>query len=396
MTAGNSSMSHVDSTNNTSPTAAPGSQRQRLQHAKRWVVKIGSALLTDNGQGLDHVAMAAWVEQMVELKAQGIELILVSSGAVAEGMVRMGLSARPDSVPELQACAAIGQMGLVQAYEMYFRQHHVRTAQVLLTHDDLSDRKRYLNARSTLRTLMGWGVIAVINENDTVATDEIRFGDNDTLAALVANLVEAEALIILTDQEGMFDRDPRHDPTAVLLPEVQAMDARLLKMAGGGGALGRGGMVTKVRAARLAARSGCATVIASGRGEKVLPRLRQGDVLGTLLLPEQDRLAARKQWLAGHLQVAGRVQLDAGAVAALRQGRRSLLPVGVKAVEGSFQRGEVVACLDESGEQVALGLVNYSADEARRIAGQASERIEAILGYVDAPELIHRDNMVLT
>lgn len=371
------------------------SQRGRLQQAKRWVVKIGSALLTDNGQGLDQRAMAEWVAQMVALKAQGIELILVSSGAVAEGMVRMGLSQRPDSVPALQACAAIGQMGLVQAYETHFRDHHVRTAQVLLTHDDLADRKRYLNARSTLRTLMGWGVIAVINENDTVATDEIRFGDNDTLAALVANLVEADALIILTDQDGMFDRDPRHDAAAVLLPEVQAMDARLLSMAGGGGALGRGGMITKVRAARLAARSGCATVIASGHGEQILTRLREGEVLGTLLLPEQDRLAARKQWLAGHLQVAGRVHLDAGAVAALRQGRRSLLPVGVIGVEGGFQRGEVVACLNEDGEQIALGLVNYSADEARRIAGQASERIEAILGYVDAPELIHRDNMVL-
>lgn len=388
-------MSHADSTSINAGSTTVSSQRHRLQRAKRWVVKIGSALLTDNGQGLDQAAMAAWVEQMVALKAQGVELILVSSGAVAEGMVRMGLRARPDSVPELQACAAIGQMGLVQAYETHFRQHQVRTAQVLLTHDDLSDRKRYLNARSTLRTLMGWGVIAVINENDTVATDEIRFGDNDTLAALVANLVEADALIILTDQEGMFDRDPRHDPTAVLLPEVQATDARLLKMAGGGGALGRGGMITKVRAARLAARSGCATVIASGRGENILQRLKQGDVLGTLLLPEQDRLAARKQWLAGHLQVAGQVQLDAGAVAALRQGHRSLLPVGVTAVSGGFQRGEVIACVDESGEQIALGLVNYCADEARRIAGQASECIEAILGYVDAPELIHRDNMVL-
>lgn len=371
------------------------SNRQRLAQGRRWVVKIGSALLTDNGQGLDMVAMAGWVRQMVELQKSGVELVLVSSGAVAEGMVRMGLKARPDSVHALQACAAIGQMGLVQAYESHFREHGVKTAQILLTHDDLSDRQRYLNARSTLRTLIEWRVLPVINENDTVATDEIRFGDNDTLGALVANLVEADTLVILTDQDGMFDRDPRHDPDAVLLPEVQAMDERLLAMAGGGGALGRGGMITKVRAARLAARSGCATVIASGRGDNILVSLRQAETVGTLLLPEQDRLAARKQWLAAHLQHAGRVVIDAGAVRALREGRRSLLPVGVKQVEGSFSRGEVVACVDESGQQVAVGLVNYSADEARRIAGQPSEKIESLLGYVDDAELMHRDNLVM-
>lgn len=370
-------------------------QRQRLQRSRRWVVKIGSALLTDNGQGLDQVAMARWVAQMVALRARGLELILVSSGAVAEGMVRMGLTTRPDSVPALQACAAIGQMGLVQAYEAHFREHGVATAQVLLTHDDLAERQRYLNARSTLRTLLDWGVIAVINENDTVATDEIRFGDNDTLGALVASLVEAETLIILTDQDGMFDRDPRQHADAVLLPEVSAMDERLLAMAGGGGALGRGGMITKVRAARLAAKAGCATVIASGKGDNILVRLADGEALGTLLLPDRDRLAARKQWLAGHLQHAGRLCLDAGAVKALRAGGRSLLPVGVRRVEGSFQRGEVVACVDEQGVSVAVGMVNYSAEESARIAGLPSERIESVLGYADAPELIHRDNMVL-
>lgn len=369
--------------------------RLKLKNSRRWVVKIGSALLTANGKGLDQAAMAAWVGQMVALQQRGIELVLVSSGAVAEGMVRMGLNRRPDAVHELQACAAIGQMGLVEAYESFFRQHGVRTAQILLTHDDLSDRKRYLNARNTLRTLIDWKVLAVINENDTVATDEIRFGDNDTLAALVANLVEADALIILTDQEGMFDRDPRNDPTAQLLPEVQAMDERLLAMAGGGGLLGRGGMITKVRAARLAARSGCATVIASGQGENVLVRVSEAEQLGTLLLPEQDRLAARKQWLAGHLQMAGRLVIDAGAVRALRQGGKSLLPVGVKSVEGAFSRGEVVACVDEEGRQIAVGLVNYSAEEARRIAGQPSEKIESLLGYVDDAELVHRDNMVV-
>lgn len=369
--------------------------RLRLSRGRRWIVKIGSALLTANGQGLDQEAMADWVRQMVALQESGLELILVSSGAVAEGMVRMGLRTRPESIHELQACAAIGQMGLVQAYESFFREHGTRTAQVLLTHDDLSDRQRYLNARNTLRTLIEWKVLPVINENDTVATDEIRFGDNDTLGALVANLVEADTLVILTDQEGMFDRDPRHNPDAVLLPEVQAMDERLLAMAGGGGALGRGGMLTKVRAARLAARSGCATVIASGRGENVLVRLRKAESLGTLLLPEQDRLAARKQWLAAHLQHAGRVVIDAGAVRALRQGGRSLLPVGVKSVQGNFQRGEVVACVDEAGVTVAVGLVNYSAEEAGRIAGQSSDRIESLLGYVDDAELMHRDNLVL-
>ncbi|MBP7177390.1 MAG: glutamate 5-kinase [Moraxellaceae bacterium] len=370
-------------------------QRHRLARGQRWVVKIGSALLTADGQGLDQEAMKGWVQQMVELQRAGVDLVLVSSGAVAEGMVRMGLKSRPDSVHELQACAAIGQMGLVQAYEWYFREHGVKTAQVLLTHDDLSDRQRYLNASSTLRTLIEWKVVPVINENDTVATDEIRFGDNDTLGALVANLVDADALIILTDQEGMFDRDPRHDPNAVLLPEVQAMDERLLAMAGGGGALGRGGMLTKVRAARLASRSGCATVIASGRGDNILVRLRAGEVLGTLLLPEQDRLVARKQWLAAHLQHAGRVVLDAGAVRALREGGKSLLPVGVKKVEGNFTRGEVVACVDEHGAQVAVGIINYSAAEAERIAGLSSQKIEKLLGYVDTDELMHRDNLVV-
>jgi glutamate 5-kinase len=369
--------------------------RHRLSQGRRWVVKIGSALLTANGQGLDQEAMAAWVKQMVTLQNQGIELVLVSSGAVAEGMVRMGIKARPESVHELQACAAIGQMGLVQAYESHFRQHQKQTAQILLTHDDLANRERYLNARQTLRTLIEWGVLPVINENDTVATDEIRFGDNDTLAALVANLIDADALIILTDQEGMFDRDPRHDANAVLLPEVSAMDEQLLAMAGGGGLLGRGGMITKVRAARLAARSGCATVIASGKGDNILVRLRQAEVLGTLLLPEQDRVAARKQWLAAHLQHAGRVVIDAGAVTALRAGGKSLLPVGVKLVEGNFQRGEVVACVDEKGATIAVGLVNYDAREASQIAGKSSDQIQVILGYSESAELMHRDNLVL-
>lgn len=370
--------------------------REKLKNSRRWIVKIGSALLTANGRGLDQQAMAAWVGQMVALRQRGIELVLVSSGAVAEGMVRMGIDKRPDSVHALQACAAIGQMGLVQAYESHFREHQIHTAQILLTHDDLADRKRYLNARHTLRTLVEWGVIPVINENDTVATDEIRFGDNDTLGALVANLVEADALIILTDQQGMFDRDPRNDPEAKQFFEVAAMDDRLLGMAGGGGVLGRGGMLTKVRAARLAAQSGAFTLIASGQADNVLTRMADGEEIGTLFVPEQEPLVARKQWLAAHLQHAGRLVIDAGAAKALREGGRSLLPVGVKGVEGSFSRGEVVACVDESGVPVAVGMVNYSADEARRIAGSSSDRIEELLGYVDDAELIHRDNLFVS
>ncbi|MFO1390896.1 MAG: glutamate 5-kinase [Agitococcus sp.] len=370
--------------------------RYKLQQAKRWVVKIGSALLTANGQGLDQQAMRSWVAQMVALTQQGIELVLVSSGAVAEGMVRMGIAKRPESVHDLQACAAIGQMGLVQAYESHFREYGCKTAQILLTHDDLSDRKRYLNARSTLTTLIDWAVIPVINENDTVVTDEIRFGDNDTLAALVANLVEADVLIILTDQQGMFDRDPRHNADAVLLPEVRAMDENLFAMASGGGALGRGGMITKVRAARFAARSGCATVIASGSSTNILQRLSQGELLGTLLLPDADRFAARKQWLAGHLQVAGRVVLDDGAIKAITQQGRSLLPVGVKEVEGKFGRGDVVACIDAAGKQYAVGLINYSADDIRQIKGLATNKIMSVLGYIHDKELMHRDNMALT
>lgn len=369
--------------------------RERLHKARRWVVKIGSALLTANGRGLDQQAMSAWVAQMVGLQRLGIELVLVSSGAVAEGMVRMGLPGRPEALHDLQACAAIGQMGLVQAYESFFREHGSKTAQILLTHEDLADRQRYLNARSTLTTLIRWKVIPVINENDTVATDEIRFGDNDTLAALVANLVEADVLVILTDQQGMFDRDPRHDPDAVLLPEVRAMDDALMAMAGGGGVLGRGGMVTKVRAARYAARSGCCTVIASGQTEDVLRRLAEGESLGTLLLPDDDRLTARKQWLAAHLQTAGRLVLDAGAVRALREQGRSLLPVGVRRVEGVFARGEIVACVDEAGKQVAVGLVNYGSEDAGRILGMPSERIQECLGFVDEEELMHRDNMTV-
>ena len=370
--------------------------RDKVSGAQRWVVKIGSALLTADGKGLDRGAMAVWVEQMVALRAQGVELVLVSSGAVAAGMSRLGWTARPSAIHELQAAAAIGQMGLVQAWESSFGEHGRRTAQILLTHDDLSDRKRYLNARSTLRTLIELDVVPVINENDTVVTDGIRFGDHDTLAALVANLVEADLLVILTDRDGMFDADPRNNPDAQLIHEARADDPALDAVAGGvGGALGRGGMQTKLRAARLAARSGAHTVIVGGAIEQVLARLKTGELLGTLLVPERGMLAARKQWLAGHLQTRGTLVLDDGAVKALVSDRKSLLPVGVKAVQGSFRRGEMVVCVAPDGREIARGLVNYSALEAQKIIGRPSDEIERLLGYVDEPELVHRDNLIL-
>lgn len=369
--------------------------RAVLPRARRIVVKIGSALLTDGGQRLDTRAIATWVEQLAGLHRAGIEIAIVTSGAVAAGMQRLGRSTRPHALYELQAMAAVGQMGLVRAYEAAFETHGIQAAQVLLTHDDLTHRQRYLNARSTLRALLDFRVVPVINENDTVATEEIRFSDNDTLAALVANLVEADALVILTDQKGLFERDPRQDPSAALVQEGMAGDPRLLAMAGGSGSLGRGGMRTKLLAAEKAARSGAATVIVSGRESNVLPRLFKGESIGTYLQPTQTRLAARKQWLAGQLVVRGQLALDAGAVKAIREAGKSLLPIGVKAVDGDFGRGEIVACVDAAGAEVARGLVNYSADDARRIIGHASDEIESILGYVDEPELIGRDNMVV-
>jgi glutamate 5-kinase len=366
-----------------------------LQQVRRCVVKIGSALLTNNGLGLDVPAISAWVEQIAQLRKRGLEVVLVSSGAVAAGMQRLGFSSRPHALHELQALAAVGQMGLVQLYESLFQQHGVHTAQVLLTHEDLVSRERYLNARSTLRTLLDLGVVPVVNENDTVATEEIRLGDNDTLAALVTNLVEAELLVILTDQAGLYDKDPRQHADAMLVNDGEAGDPRLLEMAGGAGSLGRGGMRTKLLAADKARRSGATTLIAWGRENEVLPRLLAGEVIGTCLRPTQERTAARKQWLAGQLQIRGKLTLDDGAVKVLRESGRSLLPVGVRKVEGQFARGEVVACLDGSGREVARGLANYSAEETARILGKPSDQIESILGYVDEPELIHRDNMVL-
>ena len=367
-----------------------------IAQAKTLVVKVGSSLVTNDGRGLDAGAIARLAAQVAELRKLGKKTILVSSGAIAEGMQRLGWSRRPHAMHELQAAAAVGQMGLAQCYESCFRSHGLHSAQVLLTHADMADRQRYLNARSTLRTLLGLGVIPVINENDTVVTDEIKLGDNDTLAALVTNLIEADALVILTDQAGLYDADPRKDSTAKLIQSIDSMDPRLETLAGGtGSALAKGGMLTKVRAARRAARSGAHTVIASGSEPDVLLRLAQGERIGTLLTAQTVPLAARKQWLADHLTVSGRVRLDAGAVKALLRDGKSLLPIGVVEVAGEFERGEVVACLDPEGREIARGLANYSSAEARQIMRRASGEIEAILGYVDEPELIHRDNLVL-
>ena len=372
-----------------------------LADAKCIVIKVGSSLVTNNGEGLDQTAIAAWAAQIAQLvkPKDGLstrQVVLVSSGAVAEGMQRLGWKKRPTAVNELQAAAAVGQMGLVQMYESCFSQHALHTAQVLLTHEDLADRKRYLNARSTLRTLLAMGVIPIINENDTVVTDEIRFGDNDTLGSLVANLIEADALVILTDQAGLYSADPRKNPDAEFVQHAVAGNEALEQMAGGAGSsVGTGGMLTKILAAKRAARSGAHTIIASGREEAVLVRLAKGEVIGTHLRSEQGKILAKKQWMADHLRVSGQLKLDAGAVKVLCNEGKSLLPVGVIAVEGHFERGDVVACVDEQGKEVARGLVNYSSSETSRILRKSSSEIETILGYMDEAELIHRDNLIL-
>jgi len=367
-----------------------------IRDARRLVVKVGSALVTNEGRGLDPEAISRWGAQIARLRGLGKEVVMVSSGAIAEGVKRLGWPRRPREIHELQAAAAVGQMGLAQVYESCFRAHGLQTAQVLLTHEDLADRRRYLNARSTLLTLLRLGVVPIINENDTVVTDEIKVGDNDTLGALVTNLIDADALVILTDQQGLYTADPRRDVAATLLPRVSAGDPALEGMAGGAGsAIGRGGMITKVLAAKRAARGGASTVVCSGHADDVLLRLASGESLGTEFVAETPRLAARKQWLADHLQLRGSVRLDAGAARALREDGKSLLPIGVVEVTGEFERGEVVAVLDPDGSEIARGLINYGSSDARRIARRPSAEIEALLGFVEEPELIHRDNLVL-
>jgi glutamate 5-kinase len=371
--------------------------RQIAKDAKRWVIKIGSALLTNDGAGLDCAAIDGWVNQIAELMTQGKEVVLVSSGAIAEGIVRLDWQQRPESIHELQAAAAVGQMGLIQAYESSFQRFDRHTAQILLDHDDMASRQRYLNARGVLQTLLSLNVVPIVNENDTVVTDEIRFGDNDSLAALVANLIDADMLVILTDKDGLYSANPDTDANATLITEAMATDSSLDALAGGSsGTLGRGGMVTKLQAARLAARSGCNTVIAGGRNENILHAIAAGNDVGTLLSADQKPLAARKQWLVGHLQVKGQLVLDAGAVKVLTEQGRSLLAVGVSRVIGTFTRGELVSCVDSDGTEIARGLVNYNSDEASRIKGQSTESIADILGYREDDELIHRDNLVVS
>lgn len=367
-----------------------------LKSARRVVIKVGSALVTNDGHGLDIDAIERWATQIADLQKMGKEVILVSSGAIAEGLLRLGWTTRPTQVFQLQAAAAVGQMGLVQAYEQHFKAHGIGTAQVLLTHQNLTDREQYLNARMTIRELLRLGVVPVINENDTVVTNEIKVGDNDTLGALVTNLVEADVLVILTDQKGLYTADPRRDPTATFVSQAVAGDPALEKMAGGAASsLSRGGMITKILAAKRAARSGAATVIASGREDNVLVRLAGGEMIGTELRPASSVFHARKQWIADHLRASGTIELDDGAVKALCDKHTSLLPVGVVRVTGSFVRGDVVSCLAPDGTEVARGLINYGSDDAKRLCRAHTEEISLRLGYMDQPEMIHRDNMVV-
>lgn len=368
--------------------------RDALSATRRWVIKIGSALTTRDGAGLDREAIATWVSQLVALRGAGLEVVLVSSGAVAEGIVRMQWGGKPRDLPLQQAAAAVGQMGLARVYEETFAAHGIHSAQILLTHDDIADRNRYLNARSALLTLIRHGVVPVINENDSVATEELSVGDNDTLAGSVTNLIDADVMVILTDQAGLFERDPRHDPSAGIVSEACVDDPRLLEMAGGSGALGRGGMRTKVKAAQVAALSGTATLIASGREPDILPRLMRGEKLGTLLTPADSGLAARKRWLAGPMRTQGRLTLDAGAARVVAAGEGSLLAVGITDVSGAFERGALVACVDAKGQELARGLSNYSASELARIKGRPSSEFIGILGLCREEEVIHRDNLI--
>jgi glutamate 5-kinase len=368
-----------------------------LRDARRIVVKVGSSLVTNEGRGLDEQAIGEWCRQLSALVRDGREVIMVSSGAIAEGMKRLGWTTRPQALHELQAAAAVGQMGLAQMYETKLRENGLGSAQVLLTHADLADRERYLNARSTLLTLLTHGVLPVINENDTVVNDEIKFGDNDTLGALVANLVEADALIILTDQKGLYTADPRRDPAATFVHEAHAGDAKLEEMAGGAGSsLGKGGMITKILAAKRAAGSGASTVIAWGREPDALVRLSQGEAIGTLLVAQTQKQQARKQWMADHLQLRGSVTIDDGAVNKLKSDGSSLLPIGMTGVDGDFSRGEVIAITDKNGQEVARGLANYAAAEARLLCRKPSSQMPELLGYAAEPEMVHRDNMVLS
>jgi len=370
-------------------------ERKKIKATRRWVIKIGSALITDNGCGLKHDVLDNWVNQISALNERGIDIVIVSSGAVAEGLTRLGWKDRPNIVSKLQAAAAVGQMGLIQAYEVCFQKYNKRTAQVLLTHDDIADRARYLNARTSLNTLLQLNVIPIVNENDTVATDEIRFGDNDTLAALVANLIDAELLILLTDQKGLYTSDPRINESAEFVEKAEANDPQLISYAGESNTQGRGGMRTKLKAASIAAKSNTDTIIASGNEKLTLIKIADGNLVGTLLTTPKETLSARKQWLANQSHVKGTITIDNGAEKALESSGKSLLPIGVKSIIGEFKRGEMVSCINESGKEIARGLSNYNSTQARLIIGKSSKDIQKLLDCADEDEIIHRDNMIL-
>ena len=370
-------------------------ERKKIKATRRWVIKIGSALITDNGCGLKHDVLDNWVNQISALNERGIDIVIVSSGAVAEGLTRLGWKDRPNVVSKLQAAAAVGQMGLIQAYEVCFQKYNKRTAQVLLTHDDIADRARYLNARTSLNTLLQLNVIPIVNENDTVATDEIRFGDNDTLAALVANLIDAELLILLTDQKGLYTSDPRINESAEFVEKAEANDPQLISYAGESNTQGRGGMRTKLKAASIAAKSNTDTIIASGNEKLTLIKIADGNLVGTLLTTPKETLSARKQWLANQSHVKGTITIDNGAEKALESSGKSLLPIGVKSILGEFKRGEMVSCINESGKEIARGLSNYNSTQARLIIGKSSKDIQKLLDCADEDEIIHRDNMIL-
>ena len=370
-------------------------ERETIKSTKRWVIKIGSALITDNGCGLKHDNLDNWVNQISTLRERGIDIVIVSSGAVAEGLTRLNWKNRPNIIHKLQAAAAVGQMGLIQAYETCFQKYNKQTAQVLLTHDDISNRTRYLNARTSLNTLLQLGVVPIVNENDTVATDEIRFGDNDTLAGLVANLIDAELLVLLTDQNGLYTSDPRKDSSAELIEQAKADDESLEKYAGDSSNYGRGGMLTKLKAASIASKSNTQTIIASGNESSILLKIANSEKVGTLLTTSKDTLQAKKQWLANQAYLKGRVTIDSGAVTAIIKSGKSLLPIGVKSITGEFKRGEIISCIDLDGKEIARGLSNYDSIQATSIMGKSSEEIGELLDCKDEDELIHWDNMIL-
>ncbi len=370
-------------------------ERETIKSTKRWVIKIGSALITDNGCGLKHDNLDNWVNQISTLRERGIDVVIVSSGAVAEGLTRLNWKNRPNIIHKLQAAAAVGQMGLIQAYETCFQKYNKQTAQVLLTHDDISNRTRYLNARTSLNTLLQLGVVPIVNENDTVATDEIRFGDNDTLAGLVANLIDAELLVLLTDQNGLYTSDPRKDSSAELIEQAKADDESLEKYAGDSSNYGRGGMLTKLKAASIASKSNTQTIIASGNESSILLKIANSEKVGTLLTTSEDTLQAKKQWLANQAYLKGSVTIDSGAVTAIIKSGKSLLPIGVKSITGEFKRGEIISCIDLDGKEIARGLSNYDSIQATSIMGKSSEEIGELLDCKDEDELIHRDNMIL-